>query len=264
MKHIKTFENFLDHMSTFDLHIEESEILEITHSDYCSLLDVYVNENFLSNIGKDSLAVLNKLLGPLKDLIQQIEEHFHIGLSKIIEAFKQKSLFDFLKAIKFNLGLVLKAFKELTELIRKGLFKIFEKIVKTGIFEKLRAGSIKVDDFLDSYPILKKIGGLGIGALLIYMWLNMSFIGSFDYDFNWSDIWDAFMGKYSITQLFFSPAGLMLIALFTTGPYVSIPWLGSSLYSLVLAFFYTGYVKLKGSDKDVLGALKKLAKGGRT
>lgn len=262
MKHIKSFESFLEQYSdNFDFQIDESEILEITHSDYCSLLDMCINENFFSKIGKNSLGVLDKLLGPFREIIEKIEDNFHIGLSQIIEAFKQKSIFNFLKAIKFNLGLVLKAFKELTDLIHKGLFKIFEKIAKSGLLDKLRAGTIKIDNFLDSYPIFKKIGGLAVGALLIYMWLNMSFIGNFDYDFNWSDILDAFLGKFSLTQLFLSPTGLMLITLFTTGPYLSVPWLGSSLYNLTLALFYTGYVKLKESNKDVLATLKKLAKG---
>jgi uncharacterized membrane protein len=251
MNHIPTFSNFIH---------EHNSFYEITHESYCFILDNHLNENIFSDIKDKAIQAAARLLGPIKDFIKKIANDFNVGISQIIEAFKQKSVFEFLKAIKFNLGLVLKAFKELTSLIRNGLFNVFEKIARTGIFEKLRSGAIKIDEFLDEYPLIKKIGGLAIGAILIYMWLNMTFIGDFDYDFNWSDILAAFAGKFSLADLFLSPSGLMLITLFVTGPYLSIPWLGSSMYNLAIAIFYTGYVKLRDTDTNIKNAIMSIAK----
>jgi hypothetical protein len=45
----------------------------------------------------------------------------------------------------------------------------------------------------------------------------MTFIGDLDYDFNFSDLIAALKGSFSIADLFTSPNGLMLIALFGTG-----------------------------------------------
>jgi hypothetical protein len=253
MNRIKRFEEFIN---------EQNDTLfeEITYEAYCLALDHQINENFFSDIKDKAVEIAMKVLGPIKEFVQKIAEDFNVGLLKIIEALKQKSVFEFLKAIKFNLGLIVKAFKELTSLIRNGLFKIFEKITKSGVFEKLRNGAMQFDAFLDEYPLFKKIGGLAIAGILIYMWLNMTFIGDFDYDFNWGDILAAITGKFTISDLFFSPAGLMLIALFVTGPYISVPWLGSSIYNLVVALFYTGYVKLRDNDMNIKNTIMQMVK----
>jgi hypothetical protein len=246
---------------TFDEFIlEQDSFHKITYESYCFILDNQINENIFSDIKDNAIKLAINLLRPIKEFIQKIADDFNIGLSQIVQAFKQKSVFEFLKAIKFNLGLILKAFKELTALVKGGLFNVFEKIARTGIFEKLRSGAIKIDELLDQYPILKNIGGLVIGAILIYMWLNMTFIGDFDYDFNWGDILAAFSGKFSIADMFLSPSGLMLITLFVTGPYISIPWLGSSMYNLAVAIFYTGYVKLRDSDTNIKNTILSMAK----
>ncbi len=84
----------------------------------------------------------------------------------------------------------------------------------------------------------------------------MTFIGDLDYDFNWGDIIGALSGSFTITDLFLSPSGLMMITLFLTGGLISVPWLGSSSYNILVALFYTGYTKLKGKDFNILKNIK--------
>jgi hypothetical protein len=255
MINLPTYENYIKNL---DENIGDD--VDISYSLYCSIIENHLNEGFLGDLKDKAVQLAVKILGPIKDYIQKISEDLKVGILKVIEAFKQKSVFEFLKSIKFNLRIVLKSFNELTSLIRNGLFKVFEKISKTGVFKKLRDGAIKIDEFLDQYPLIKKIGGLAVAAILIYMWLNMTFIGDLEYDFNWNDIIMAIAGKFSITDLFFSPSGLMLMTLFVTGPYISVPWLGSSIYNLCIALFYTGYVKLRDSEVGVLTKIKNMVK----
>jgi hypothetical protein len=68
-------------------------------------------------------------------------------------------------------------------------------------------------------------------------------------------------GKFQLADLFLGPSGLILITLFLTGPYISVPWLGSSIYNMAIAVFYTGYVKLKETDMNVMATIKKMVKG---
>jgi hypothetical protein len=238
---------------TYDRFIECSDIENIKYENYINILE-NLNENILTD-------TISKFIKPIKDFIQKISENFKIGMKKVIEAFKKKSVFELLKAIKFNFSLIIKGILELQGLIKNGLFKIFEEISKSKIINKLREGATNIDYLLNKYPIIKKIGGLVIAAILIYMWLNMTFIGDFDTDFNISDITNALIGKFTISDLFLGPSGLMLISLFMTGPYISVAWLGSSTYNLCLAIFYTGYVKLKDSDINIKNKILKLAKG---
>jgi hypothetical protein len=154
---------------------------------------------------------------------------------------------------------MLKCLNELTTLIDKGLLTIFKEIYKLKIFQKLKSGAIKIDEVLDQYPTLKKISGFGMAGILLYIWLNMTFIGSFGYDFNFSDIIGALQGSYQIADLFVSPQGLMLMTLFGTGSLfgLSIPWLGRSLYNLTLAIIYNGYRLAKDMPtKDVYDKIK--------
>ena len=184
----------------------------------------------------------------------------------IYQAFKEKSVFEILKAVGFKIEKLFKAVLKFTNLIRQGLTKVFEEIHKLGIIQLLQKGVMKVDDFLNRYPLLKKVVGPALVGLLLFMWLNMTFIGDLDYDFNFDDIVGALNGNFTLVDLFISPKGLMLITLFLTGLLsggaISIPWLVHSHYNLALAFVYTGLRRVKTGSK-VISIIKGLIKTGK-
>ena len=89
----------------------------------------------------------------------------------------------------------------------------------------------------------------------------MTFIGDLDYDFNFTNVVNSLQGRYSITDLFVSADGLMLIALFGSGTAfgLSMPWLGAKSYNLLLALTYTGYYRyIKPNERKGSAALKSL------
>ena len=155
---------------------------------------------------------------------------------------------------------MIRCLNEFSDAIHKGIFSVFKELFRLKIFQKLRSGAIKIDEVLEKYPKLTKITGFAVAGLLLFIWLNMTFIGNLDYDFNFSDIAGALKGSFSVADLFMSPHGLMLVALFGTGAGfgLSVPWLGKSLYNLTLAIMYTGYVKSK--EKDLKGLVLKIKK----
>jgi len=175
---------------------------------------------------------------------------------------KKKQFYEILKSFRFNISLIFRCVFELSKAVRGGLLAIFKELYKTGAIQKLKSGAIKIDDILNKYPRLKMVGGVVVAGLLLYLWLNMTFIGDLDYDFNFSDISNALSGSFSIADLFVSPEGLMLLTLFGTGVGfgLSIPWLGKSAYNFTLAIFYTVYNRNKGKDfkfKDIIDRFKK-------
>lgn len=227
----------------------------ITYEIYCEALDLAMTnqlmEGFFDKIKEMHLAKeLVKLFKDLKYNLSRIAKDFKIGIPDLVRAFKQKDIYSMFKAFKFNIKLLFKAIGEFTKLVKGGLLEVFREIHKTRAIQKLKAGVMKVDELLDKYPILKKVTGIVIAGLLLYIWLNMTFIGDLDYDFNFSDIVAALGGSFSLTALFVSPEGLMLLTLFGTGVAfgLSIPWLGKSVYNLTLAIAYTSYYKLKKDD----------------
>ena len=54
-------------------------------------------------------------------------------------------------------------------------------------------------------------------GILILSWLNMSFTGDWDHDFDTDSITAAIAGNYSIHDLFLSPDGLQMLALLAAG-----------------------------------------------
>jgi hypothetical protein len=243
---------------------EDSIINEVTYERYCQALDLSMNEGILDSIKDTAVAFVSKAFGQVKGDFEAIIKDFGVSINDILKAFKDKSFYSLMKSLGFNFMLLLKAINTLTGYIHKGLFKVFESIAKTGAFEKLKAGVITVDEIMNQHPILKKVSGLAVAGLLFYMWLNMTFIGHFDYDFDFSDIVAALRGNYSLADLFMSPSGLMLMTLFATGSIISVAWLGQTTYNLLAAIFYTLFKKAKGADHGILADLKSKVKFGKT
>lgn len=251
--------------------IEETNL--VTYEIYCGAMDLvfnnrltesYFNENIFGAIKNMNLARgLVRVFQELRYNIQKVGKDFSMGLNDLVNAFKNRNVYDMLRAFGFNFRLVFRAIGAFTNALRGGLLEVFRELAKTRGFQKLQRGAIKVDDLLNKYPVLKRVTGIVVAGLLLYIWLNMTFIGDLDYDFNFSDTVAALHGSFSIADLFTSPEGLMLVTLFGSGFALglSVPWLGKSLYNLTVAIVYTGYTKLKGDKKKLFLIKKKMMKG---
>lgn len=220
----------------------------ITYEEYCLVLDSMLGKCSLTEISLTAIKrSFQNLFKQLRTELVKISNDFNLSNKELIASFKSKDIFGIFKGFGFKVRLMFKAIQELTKFVREGLLSIFKELADTKIIQKLRRRIIKVDQLIKKYPLLAKITGIAIAGLLLYIWLNMTFIGNLDYDFDFSSIADAISGKFSIADLFLSAEGLMLMALFGTGVGfgLSIPWLGKSLYNLILAIVYTANKRIK-------------------
>lgn len=237
----------------FNRWLLDNASYDISYEVYCNGLDGIITEDF-NDIKNLLQGALVKVFKDLKGVINIISNDLKIGINEVVKAFKERSVFNILKSFGFMITKMLKSLNELTKFIRNGILDIFKEMSKSRIIQKLKSGAIKIDELLDRYPLLKKVTGLALAGLLLWMWLNMTFIGDLDYDFNFSDIILALTGKFTINELFFSPSGLMLITLFGMGSLISFPWLGHSVLNLSMALVYTGLTKLK--DKNLASIIR--------
>jgi len=248
--------------------VKELDVNVMTYDIYCEALDLVFANQLSENFFVALKIRQNRLSGEWKMVFNnlklgmaKIAQDYKLGSQELISAFKNKSIYGILKAFKFNISLMFKAVSEASKAVKGTLSAVFKELYKTKAIQKLRSGAIKIDSLLNRYPKLKKIGGLAVAGILVYMWLNMTFIGDLDYDFNFSHVVDALGGRYSIADLFTSSDGLMLIALFGSGTAfgLSMPWLGAKSYNLLLALVYTGYYRyIRPNDRKKSDALKKL------
>lgn len=234
---------------------------QITFEDYCHLLGGSCDIRMLPESALPAMdeGILDRITGAFRKLKKELKllvDELMMDAGLIMDALKQKTVFGILKAFGFSLKALLKSLNKLTGLFRKGLHKVFEELHKTGLIQAVHAGTTKVDAIMDQFPLLKKLTGPLIAALLFYIWVNMTFVGDFGYDFDWSDMAAALAGNYSLAELFTSPAGLMTVTLFATGGLVSVAWLGSTGANALLAIIYTGLQHLKGSTNPTVKRIR--------
>ena len=193
-----------------------------------------------------------------KKVLTEIAEMGKVSFDELIEAFKSKELFQIFKAVHFSLKKLLAAVQALGGLVSKGLFAVLGEIEKTGAFQDIRKGVMKVDDLLDKYPIVKKLAGPALAGLLLWIWLNSAFTGDPELDLDLSYVIGAFAGHFTITDLFMSKEGLAMLALLVGGfTGIGVSWLAASnAINLLLALLYTGSKKAK--EKNLFQSLKNL------
>lgn len=244
---MKSFKEF-----TNTEYIFEDQYVDISYRDYQIVLEAIENgddiemlaEGIASNIGSKLKGVLGNFL---KD-IRKITSELQLPMKDVIMGLKHRSMFDVLKAFGFKIKALVKAVSKASDLLRDGLMVVFDELASTGVLQKLHAGTMKIDEVLSRHPILKRLTGIVIVGILVYIWLNMTFIGNLDYDFNFSNVIKAFNGSFTVNAIFSGKSGLMLITMFATGSVFSFPWLGGTAANLTLAVIYTSYVLVRDQD----------------
>lgn len=190
---------------------------------------------------------IGAITGKLKryyDFIKQLAETIKVGIKEIAELLKNKGVFTFFTRIGFSL-------KKMFDLVKTG-FKhyrdlqnaITEFMASTKVAKWTAEKLKQLDEFLAKHPKVKRFAGIAIGAILLYIWLNMSFTGDFDYDFDQSTLINALLGNFTVSSIFAGPEGIKLLTLFITGTLFSFPWpgpqgalfVGSLLYGLAKTF----------------------------
>ncbi len=188
----------------------------------------------------------------MKFRLNEITKVLREPKSDILTALNEPSTKHMLNAAGGSVKALAKASMEVLKIPNTALGKTFEELHKTEGFAKIRKGTIKVDEFLKKYPAIKKIGGAVMAGAMIYQWLNMSFSGDFDDDFNIAHIGEALMGNYSVEEFVASPSGskalAQLAAGLATGGLASFPW--HTGMNITFAAIYTA--AKKSGNKDLM------------
>ena len=196
--------------------------------------------SMLNEIGIPSR--LKKIWGFIKELASSAA----FKLVDLVKLFLDKTVFKFFAKIKFSMEWLFK-------LVKKG-FKAYKDVIK-AIGEYLASTKVgkwteeklkDLDAFLAKHPKTKRIAGMAVAGILIYIWLNMTFTGNADYDFDMTDMIMALGGGFSLSSLFAGPEGMALLTLFATGMIgLSFPWPGPQHFQFIGAVLY-GSAKLVG------------------
>ena len=185
---------------------------------------------------------LKKIWGFIKELAEKVS----FKLVDLVKLFMDKVVFKFFAKIKFSMEwlfkLVKKGFKAYKDVIKA----IGDYIASTKVGKWTEEKLKDLDAFLAKHPKTKRIAGMAVAGILIYIWLNMTFTGNADYDFDMTDMILALGGGFTLSTLFAGPEGMALLTLFATGMIgLSFPWPGPQHFQFIGAVLY-GSAKLVG------------------
>jgi len=183
------------------------------------------------------------IAGAPKDFFKKLSSILKIGILPVLKLFKKWKVVKFFSKIGWS-------FKKLWGLLKKGRENlktvsnvIAEYVENTKVVKWTKEQLEKLDDFLKQHPKTRKIVGIGVAAILIYIWFNMSFSGDIGSggDFDMSDILNSLSGKFSLAKIFASAGGVKLLTLFATGSLLGLtfPWPGPATIKFISAIIGT-------------------------
>jgi hypothetical protein len=137
-------------------------------------------------------------------------------------------------------------------LVVKLLHEISNYVASTKVAKWTETELQKLDEWLKHNTKVKAIAGVGVAALLAYIWFNCAFSGHTSVDFDMSDMLSALVGKFALHQLFAGPNGVRMLLLFVGGALgLTFPWPGAQSVQFIASMFLTLYKAAKHKLKTV-------------
>lgn len=208
---------------------------EIEYGLWCESLDL-LQSNQLNEFSFSIPSSLKRYY----DFAKEIVEKIGMNIKDMITILKDSRVFKFFKMIKFS-------FSKLFDFIKKGykayvdLHKALGQFMANTKVAKWTTEKIaELDQFLQNHPKTKRMAGFAVGALLVYIWTQLiSFVGDIDFDFSQESLFNALLGKFTLTDIFGGESGVKLLTFVITGNFTSFPWPGSTSVLFIGSIIYT-------------------------
>lgn len=222
----------------------------ITFSEYClkeqQEYDDYtkavslLEQEYLGKLDEGILKTLSSSVKEKLDFVKELANVSKMKLDDLLVLFKNSKAFSFFKAIKFNL-------KKFWELLKAG-FQAYD-VLHNKISEYVAANKIvqwtteelrKLQIWLETQPTIKKLFGIGLAGLLLYLWFNVGFTGKIEYDFDFSSVLEALKGNFNLEDLFGGANGIKLLLIVVTGAVgLGFPFPTPTNVNFIIALVYT-------------------------
>ena len=170
-----------------------------------------------STSDKPSKEKTQQTLKDLKTHVGDVAKNVGVDAKVVAKAFKEPSVYNTVNALGGSLSAASKTIVGGSRAIGKVLNVGGGAISDTESFKKLEKGVIKVDEFMDKNPKLKRVAGAAVAGIAAYQWLKMSFSGDVEADYDVSLISDGLAGKAGFADLINTPDGVKSMALLAAG-----------------------------------------------
>ena len=219
---------------------------------FVEALTHYENGTNLNELAMPSF--IKKKVEFVKNVAVILKKNFN----DMVNFFKEKVVFQFFKAIKWSFDRIFKIMKAGWKAFKTVQKVIFDYMSNTVVGKWTTKELAKLDEYLKTHKKTKRMGGVVVSGMLIYIWFNMTFCGDVGYDFDMGDILSALAGKFSLATIFGGPEGAKLLTLFITGVIgLSFPWPGPSSVQFIGAIVLGIGNKVKAKFNPLKEAIKR-------
>jgi len=202
-------------------------------------------------------------LKDLKSHVDSVVKSVGVDAKLVTKAFKEPSVYNTVNALGGSVSAAAKTAIGGVRTIGKTLDIGGAMVTDTKAFKQLEKGITKVDDLMDKYPALKVVGSAALVGLATKQWLDMSFSGDIESDYDLGIIADAAQGKAKFADFIGTPQGVKGMALLGAGLATGgAPiWIGGMPAGLALALAYSGLKKAGETEAGKKVKAKMVAMG---
>ena len=242
---------------------------EVTYADYRMML-ASLDTASVTAFELTLPGPLRKLKEEISQLCTYLKEAKDIAVVSVLRAFKERSVFALLKGLGFSLVKITKAIMLALRLPSAALFAaldaLSDAIGDTKLFKALAVSERleRLEAVIRKHPILSKVTGLVIAALIFIIYIEAPFIGDVAFDFDLVEsMLAALKGNYSLTTMFTSPDAMHTLLVLIVGAATggvslldygagymarSLKFLGAhgeDISAVLLAIFYAGAKRVR-------------------
>jgi len=157
------------------------------------------------------------------------------SLSDIVRLFKNSGVVRLFDKVGWD-------FKGLWEALKGGYksWKILQEVIaeyvsKTKGMQRTKKWFEELDMYLNEHPRTRRLAGVAIGLLMLYLWFVMADTGDAEFDWDISEIVDGLSGRFRLSEMFGGADGTRLLAALVAGMAgLSFPWPAATAVGFVV------------------------------
>lgn len=239
-----------------------SKKVTYTFKEYCKCADlVFKGEE----IAPEFMRKFSKLLKFFAELKNRFIDDFPKGIFNsmgefvtILSQVKTNGMFAVFKAFDFAVTKIVNTLNLANKLLNDGVMNVLKLIAQPVNLNLLKKKVVKVQDWVNKFPILKKLSGPVIAVLLLWLWSGMTLkFGKLPVLVDVAE--RALLGAFTYVHLLTTPEGLQFftfLGLANLGVPTPTKFLLPGLFTFIVIWSLTHNKALQDKGKLLLSKLK--------
>jgi hypothetical protein len=195
------------------------------------------------------------LVTELKSQIHHVSDNLKISKDAVVKAFNEPKLSNMLEACGYSFATMYGAFHMGHKIAEEGALHVIAHFAEHTALHKLAHKSSHkakaIDDFINKYPVMKKVTGPALAGLILYGYTLTEPHKLADWDL--SKVKHALTGDFGVTDFMNTPEALYLGTHVATGKALSLTALAENVTTLSIGLTCTAILQSSNPKMQALG-----------